>query len=258
MSTAISNSTRTSITSAHLEDAELSDLVLAYQREASGDIAEEILKRCDRLIRNRVQRLMRPDCSFDDLYQVARVAVFRAISRWRPDGGAAFPTFATRTADGALKRYFRDSMWDVHVARPAKNLALRVSTFTRYFETDHGRSPTPAELADFAGMTEEEVMQGMQAGSAYRIDSIDVPLGEEGPTVADVLMSAPGTEPDMLLDLYDGIRELPERDRKVLYLSYFGDMTQQEIADQIGCSQMQVSRVLRRSLRAVRRQMSAA
>lgn len=237
----------------------MSELVLEYQRNASGDVAEEILRRCDRLIRNRVQRLLRPDCPFDDLYQVARVAVFRAIDRWRPDGGASFLTFATRTADGALKRHFRDSMWDVHVARPAKNLALRVSTFTRHFETDHGRTPTVEELADFAGLTVEEVQSGIQAGRAYRIDSIDVPLGDEGPTVADVLVSNPdGPEQDLLLDMYNGIKELPDRDRQVVLLSYFGDMTQQEIADQIGCSQMQVSRVLRRSIRAVRRQMSVA
>lgn len=251
MSTAIHHPTELSALS-------MSDLVLAYQRDADGALAEEILVRCDRLIRNRVQRMLRPDAPFDDLYQVARIAVFRAIDRWRPDGGASFLTFATRTADGALKRHFRDSMWDVHVARPAKNLALRVSTFTRYFETDHGRSPTPEELADFAGLTVDEVHQGIQAGRAYRIDSIDAPLGEDGPTVADVLVNdSNGPEPDMLMDLYAGIRELPERDRQVVYLSYFKDMTQQEIADQIGCSQMQVSRVLRRSLRAVRRQMSA-
>lgn len=245
--------------SADLEAADTATLVLDYQREPSGEVAEEILRRCDRLIRNRVQRLLRPDCPFDDLYQVARVAVFRAIDRWRPDGGASFPTFATRTADGALKRHFRDSMWDVHVARPAKNLALRVSTFTRHFETDHGRSPTVEELADFAGLTVEDVNAGIQAGRAYRIDSIDVPLGDEGPTVADVLVAAPdGPEQDLLMDMYNGIRELPERDRTVVMLSYFGDMTQQEIADQVGCSQMQVSRVLRRSIRAVRRQMLVA
>ncbi|CAN5181706.1 N/A [soil metagenome] len=242
-----------------LEDASLSDLVLAHQRNAESVIAEEILRRCDRLIKNRVQRMLRPDCPFDDLYQVARIAVFRAISRWRTDGGATFSTFATRTVDGALKRHFRDAMWDVHVARPAKNLALRVSTFTRHFETDHGRSPSTVELADFAGLTVEEVNAGIQAGRGYSVDSIDVPMGDEGPTMAEVLMSdRNGPELDLLLDMYNGIKDLPERDRRVVYLSYFGDMTQQEIADQEGCSQMQVSRVLRRSLRAVRRQMSVS
>lgn len=240
-----------------LERLELDDLVLRYQQDADDRVAEAILARCDRLIRNRVNRLMRPDCPFDDLYQVARIAVFRAIGRWRPDGGASFLTFATRTADGALKRYFRDNMWDVHVARPAKNLALRVSTFTRHFETDHGRAPSIQELADFAGMTVEEVHAGMQAGQGYQVDSIDVPAGEDGPTMAELLVSDPnGHDWDVVMDLYDGISALPERDRQVVLLSYFGDMTQQQIADRIGCSQMQVSRVLRRSLRAVGRQMA--
>ena len=242
-----------------LAEMAIDDLVLRYQDHEETEVAEAILERCDRLVRNRVNRLMRPDCPFDDLYQVARVAVFRAISRWRPDGGASFLTFATRTADGALKRYFRDSMWDVHVARPAKNLALRVSTFTRHFETDHGRTPTAEELADFAGMTVEEVHTGLRAGQGYRVDSIDVPVGDDGPTMAEVLMSdRDGPEWDVMMDLYKGIDCLPERDKQVVLLSYFGDMTQQEIADRIGCSQMQVSRVLRRSLRAVQRQMTVS
>jgi RNA polymerase sigma-B factor len=242
-----------------LDDLSINDLVIRYQQDGEEVVAEAILARCDRLVRNRVNRLMRPDCPFDDLYQVARVAVFRAISRWRPDGGASFLTFATRTADGALKRYFRDSMWDVHVARPAKNLALRVSTFTRHFETDHGRSPSVEELADFAGMTVEQVHAGIQAGQGYRVDSIDVPVGDDGPTMAEVLVSDPeGPEWDLMMDLYAGIDQLPDRDKQVVLLSFYGDMTQQEIADRIGCSQMQVSRVLRRSLRAVQRQMQDA
>jgi RNA polymerase sigma-B factor len=248
-----------SISTPDLSGLALNELVLQHQRDPQGVIAEAILERCDRLIRNRVQRMIRPDAPFDDLYQVARVAVFRAIERWRPDGGASFSTFATRTADGALKRHFRDAMWDVHVARPAKNLALRVSTFTRHFETDHGRSPSVDELADFAGMSPEDVEIGISAGRAYRVDSIDVPMGDSGPTMAEVMMSSRSTpEPDLVMDMYEGMRHLPERDRKVVYLSYFGDMTQQEIADQIGCSQMQVSRVLRRSIRALRRQMTLA
>ncbi len=236
----------------------LHDLVLAYQEEGRDRDAEEILEMIEGLIISRVRRVLRGSTEYDDLYQVARMAAFRAIGRWRPDGGAAFTTFVTRTVDGSLKRYFRDRMWDVHVTRSAKNLSLRVTNFQRHFESDHGRTPTVPELADFAGLSIEETMEGLQAANAYSSDSLDVPIGEDGAVLGDLLPDTPrGSDRDLLMDVFAQIRDLPERERRIVYLSYYHDLTQREIAERVGCSQMHVSRLLRRSLGTVREQLSS-
>jgi RNA polymerase sigma-B factor len=235
----------------------LHQLVLDYQAHGRDQDAEQVLEMIEGLIISRVRRVLRGSTEFDDLYQVARMAAFRAMGRWRPDGGAAFTTFVTRTVDGSLKRYFRDRMWDVHVTRSAKNLSLRVTKFQRHFEADHGRRPTLPELADYSGLTIEETSEGLRAANAYTTDSIDVPVGEDGAELADLLPDpAPEVaDREVLMDIYRLIRELPQRERRIVYLSYFHDLTQREIAERVGCSQMHVSRLLRRSLKAVRTQL---
>ncbi|WP_370327083.1 sigma-70 family RNA polymerase sigma factor [Euzebya sp.] len=232
---------------------ELHELVLRYQDEGDDRDAEAVLVQIEPLILSRVRRVLRRTTEFDDLYQTARMAAFRAMERWRPDGGASFTTYATRTMDGSLKRYFRDRMWDVHVTRAAKNRSLRVTTFKRHFESDHGRSPTLPELADFSGMTIEEVHEGLEAAGAYTSDSLDVPVGEDGAELGDLIPDEqPTTDRELLMDVYEAIRDLPDRQRRIVYLSYFRGLTQREIAKRVGCSQMHVSRLLRRSLKAVR------
>ncbi len=237
---------------------QLHELVLAYQDDHREADAERILEMIEGLVVSRVRRVLRGSTEYDDLYQVARMAAFRAIGRWRPDGGAAFTTFVTRTVDGSLKRYFRDRMWDIHVTRSAKNLSLRVTTFQRHFESDHGRQPTLPELADFSGLTVEESVEGLRAANAYSSDSLDVPIGEDGAVLGDLLPDTPkGSDREMLMDVFSRIRALPDRERRIVYLSYFHDLTQREIAARVGCSQMHVSRLLRRSLKTVRMDLEA-
>jgi RNA polymerase sigma-B factor len=238
----------------------LHQLVLDYQEHGRERDAEEVLEMIEGLIISRVRRVLRGSTEFDDLYQVARMAAFRAIGRWRPDGGAAFTTFVTRTVDGSLKRYFRDRMWDIHVTRSAKNLSLRVTKFQRHFEADHGRKPTLPELADYSGLTIEEAAEGLKAANAYTSDSLDVPVGEDGAELGDLLPDVDHTVADreVLMDIYRHIRDLPQRERRIVYLSYFHDLTQREIAERVGCSQMHVSRLLRRSLKQVRSQLQEA
>lgn len=237
----------------------LHQVVLDYQEHGRDGDAERVLEAIEGLIISRVRRVLRGSTEFDDLYQVARMAAFRAMERWRPDGGAAFTTFVTRTVDGSLKRYFRDRMWDIHVTRSAKNLSLRVTKFQRHFEADHGRKPTLPELADFSGLSVEEVQEGLKAANAYTSDSIDVPIGEDGAELGDLLPDVDHSVGDreVLMDIYRLIRDLPPRQRRIVYLSYFHDLTQREIAERVGCSQMHVSRLLRRSLSAVRDQLDA-
>ncbi|MGI9016007.1 MAG: sigma-70 family RNA polymerase sigma factor [Euzebya sp.] len=236
-----------------LSKAELHQLILSYQEDQQPRVAEEILTQIEPLIVSRVRRVLRGRTEYDDLYQVARMAAFRAISRWRADGGAAFTTYATRTMDGSLKRYFRDQMWDVHVTRAAKNRSLRVSTFKRHFEADHGREATLPELADFSGMSMDEVEEGEMATNGYCSESLDVPVTEGGVELGAILPDeTTGPDRDLLMDVYREIRDLSDRERRIMFLSYYHDLTQREIAKQVGCSQMHVSRLLRRSLNKVR------
>lgn len=256
MSTAIRPS---AISGERLPKARLHELVTSYQELGLDSDAELILSQIEPLILSRVRRVLRGTTEFDDLYQVARMASFSAIGRWRPDGGASFTTYATRTMDGSLKRYFRDQMWDVHVTRAAKNNSLRVTTFKRHFEADMGREPTIAELADFSGMTIEEVNEGAGAANAYSTDSLDVPVTDGGAELGALLPDlSPTRDSDSLMDVFRELRNMPERERRIVYLSYFHDLTQREIADRIGCSQMHVSRLLRRSLRTLRSRIEAA
>lgn len=240
-----------------LGKAELHTAVLRYQEGGDPRDAEHVLDQIEPLILSRVRRVLRPNTEFDDLYQVARMAAFRAIGRWRPDGGASFTTYATRTMDGSLKRYFRDRMWDVHVTRSAKNLSLRVTKFVRHFETDHGRKPSLLELADYSGMSPEEAAEGMQAANAYSSESLDVPVSDDGAELGALLPDDPkGPERELMMDIYREIRGLPDRQKRIVYMSYFHDLTQREIAARVGCSQMHVSRLLRRSLNTVRERVS--
>ena len=243
-----------------LAKAELHAVIERFQEMRDDRDSELVMNQIDPLVLSRVRRVLRPATEFDDLYQVARLAAFRAMERWRADGGASFTTFATRSMDGALKRYFRDLMWDVHVTRSAKNLSLRVTRFVRYFETDHGRPPSTHELADYSGMTIEEVNIGMQASNAYTSDSLNVSVNEDGAELGALLPDVDklGRDREDLMDIYEQMRSLPPREQRILQLSYFGDKTQREIAEEIGCSQMHVSRLLRRSLNAMRERLTAA
>lgn len=246
--------------STRLSKADLHTVIERFQDHRDERDSALVMTQIDPLILSRVRRVLRPATEFDDLYQVARMAAFRAMERWRPDGGASFTTFATRSMDGALKRYFRDLMWDVHVTRSAKNLSLRVTRFVSYFETDHGRPPSALELADYSGMTVEEVNIGKQAANAYTSDSLNVSVNEDGAELGTLIPDSDRLHPDRedLLDIYAYMRSLPDREQRILNLSYFGDLTQREIAEEIGCSQMHVSRLLRRSLNAMRERLTAA
>lgn len=231
--------------------------VLQYQDGEEEGAAERVLRAVEPLLRSRVGRCRRPVGEQEDLMQVARLCTLGAMRRWSPEGGAAFTTFLTRTVDGGLKRHFRDTGWDLHVPRGAKNLALQVTDARRRLARQGEGAPTVAELAIEAGISEAEVRTAREAGMAYRSDSLDKPVGEGGD---DLLMLLPDpAEPpdrDVLLAVMSCARTLPARQRLVLYLTYYGGLSQREIAARIGCSQMHVSRLLRRSLARLREELA--
>jgi RNA polymerase sigma-B factor len=193
----------------------------------------------------------------DDLVQVASTGLIKAVDRFEPERGLEFSTYATHTVVGELKRHFRDKGWAIRVPRRMQELHLRLSTLVSSLNQDLGRSPTIPEIAQAAGVSEEEVLEAMEAGQAYRFTSLDAPApgGDDG---GGSLGSSIGHDDEGMVDvehrvaLSPLIAKLPARQQKILHLRFFEGLTQSEIAAQLGISQMHVSRLLARSLAQLR------
>jgi RNA polymerase sigma-B factor len=241
------------------------DLRLLERYHRTGDEAarEELIRRFLPLARQLARRYERPDEPLDDLVQVASVGLVKAVRRFDPTRGIAFSSFAVPTILGELKRYFRDSSWAVHVPRAMQERALEVNRAVTELSRDLGRSPTPAEVAEFTQLTLEEVLEAMEAATAYDSVPLEAPRPDhedgEGEGVVDRL----GAEDhgfalaEYSATLAPQLRALPERDRLVLYLRFVEDLTQSEIAERIGVSQMHVSRLIRRALERLRNDLGA-
>jgi RNA polymerase sigma-B factor len=191
----------------------------------------------------------------DDLVQVASLGLLKAVDRFDPERGLEFSTYATPTIVGELKRHFRDKGWAVRVPRRIQELHLRLGSVVSVLSQELGRSPTIGEIAQAASVSEEDVLEAIEAGHAYRFTSLDAPSGsdDEG-TLATQL----GEEDQALIDsehrvaLSPLIARFPPRERTILHLRFFEGLTQSEIAGRLGISQMHVSRLLARSLAQLR------
>ncbi|HEX6196127.1 MAG TPA: SigB/SigF/SigG family RNA polymerase sigma factor [Jiangellaceae bacterium] len=193
----------------------------------------------------------------EDLAQVAMLGLVKAAERYDPDRGTDFPRYAVPTILGELRRHFRDSCWAVRVPRCLQELSLRATDVAEQLTSELGRSPTVAEIAERIGVSEDEVLEALDAASAYSTLSLDAPAVKNqpaGPTVAERL-----SDDENPLDTVDAkqavrsvIAQLPERERRMLTLRFFGERTQREIADELSISQMHVSRLLTRTLTRLR------
>jgi RNA polymerase sigma-B factor len=193
----------------------------------------------------------------DDLIQVGSVGLLKAIDRFDLGRGVEFSTYATPTIVGELKRYFRDKGWAIRVPRRLQELSLRLNKVVATLTQDLSRSPTVSEIAKFAGVTEEEVLEALESGQAYSTTSLDAPTGSDEDD-SPLRVERMG-EDDIALgnleyfaSLAPLVAELPERERTILYLRFFRGMTQSKIAEEIGISQMHVSRLLTRILAFLR------
>lgn len=197
----------------------------------------------------------------DDLEQVASVGLVKALHRYDPEQGAAFWTYALPTITGELKRHFRDHCWTVHVPRAVQERVMHVQRTLARLGADLGRSPSVAELAEALSLGTEEVLEALEAGSAFDPRSLDAPApGEDDGSFADLLGAYDGAldaaEERALLG--PALRELSARERVVLHLRFSEDLSQSEIARRVGISQMQVSRVLRAALERIRESVKPA
>lgn len=204
-------------------------------------------------IANRYARRGEP---LEDIQQAAFLGLVKAINRFDPAVGDNFLAYATPMMVGEVKRHFRDRTWSLRMPRPLQELGLAMTPVVRDFVHRNGRYPTTAEIAEAMNLSEAEAADAIVAWASYRPVSLDVPAGEDEDAAA--LGDNLGREDPALESLVDGqalrplIDELPERDRTILLLRYFGNKTQSEIGAEIGLSQMHVSRLLRRSLERLR------
>jgi RNA polymerase sigma-B factor len=226
--------------------------------QSSEDLVTEYLP----LARRLALRYRYTSEPIDDLVQVASMGLVLAAQRYDPSRGASFPSFAVPTIVGELRRHIRDHGWSTRVPRSVQENVLRIASAVDDLGASLGRSPTPRELAEAAGLNVEAVLEAMLATSAYEATSLE---GSQDPdderTDPGVIIGVdePGyAQVERAADLWPAVRELPEDERTVVALRFLGDLTQSQIAARIGVSQMQVSRLLRRALDRIHKTTGAA
>jgi RNA polymerase sigma-B factor len=214
---------------------------------------DELVKRFLPLARKLAHRYRGGHEPYDDLLQVASLGLVKAIERFDLDRGNAFSSFAVPTILGELKRYFRDLGWSVHVPRGAQESALKVEEAQQKLSSRRGHPPTVPELAEYLELSVEEVLQALETAGAHHSASLDAPHTDDDGS-SGTLASSFGEE-DARFELIDegltiaaAAKQLPVHERRVLHLRFVQDLTQTQIAERIGVSQMQVSRILRHAL----------
>ncbi|MFR0356133.1 RNA polymerase sigma factor SigF [Streptomyces sediminimaris] len=227
---------------------ELAGLPPGPRRDAlRGQIVEAWLPMAERL----AGRFRSRGENYEDLRQVASLGLVKAVDRYDPERGNAFESYAVPTITGEIKRHFRDHMWTLHVPRRVQDLRNRVRFASQDLsQTISGRRPTTAEIAQHADLSEEDVQVGLEALESFTALSLDaeLPGSDDGYSLSDALGS-PDAALDTVVDresVKPRLAALPERERAILYMRFFGDMTQSRIAEQLGISQMHVSRLISR------------
>ncbi|HEX4979400.1 MAG TPA: SigB/SigF/SigG family RNA polymerase sigma factor [Acidimicrobiales bacterium] len=237
-----------------LPAAEASRLFSEYRRTRDPAIRERLVGAHFGLAASLASRFSSRNETPEDLHQAALLGLVHAIDRFDPDRGVQFTTFAWATISGELKRHFRDRTWGVRVPRRLQELYLNTSEATDSLTHDLGRSPTVAEVAERVGCSEEDVLEALEARAAYRLGSIDAPVGSDD---ADAGMQLPESEQgfgrvEQRVVLDGLLNRLPVRERQIIHLRFNEELTQAEIADRVGVSQMHVSRLLSGSLQKLR------
>jgi RNA polymerase sigma-B factor len=239
------------------EDAD--ELFARWQQRKDPAARDALVRRFLPLARNLARRYNRSSEASEDLFQVASLGLLKALDRFDPAMGHPFPSFAVPTILGEIRRYFRDSGWSVHVPRGAQERALKVRDAQEIFANERGHAPTVNQLAEYLELDMEDVIDALQAGQAYEALSLDAPRpGAEESGGAMTYGDGLGREDGRyeLVDLDATISavldRIPMRERHILHMRFVEDLTQTEIAERIGISQMQVSRLLRRSLEQLR------
>lgn len=234
---------------------ELRERFRSLRAEPNQALRSELINEFTGLAAYFARRYDRRGVPREDLHQVAMLGLLNAVDRFDPEMETRFVSFAGRTIDGEIKRFFRDRTWSVRMPRRLQELHLRVRRASEELSHTLGRPPTVSELAEHIGVDIDEVLSALDAGNAYRADSLDRPaLGEEDRR--SDLAALDGDAGFVAIEqrslVQDLLASLPERERRILELRFFQEMSQTEIATEMGISQMHVSRLLRRTVEQLR------
>jgi RNA polymerase sigma-B factor len=236
---------------------ELESTDIELRRQAA---CEMLVARYDHLVRSCVRRYRDSPEAADDLMQVGYVGLMKAINNFDPAVGGSLSAYAQPCVSGEIKRHFRDKRWQVRVGRPAQELRLRIRAALGELTQQLARTPGTAELAQYLHVSEAEVAEAQLASLAFEATPLDAPVLPDG-TGASIseLMGAEDPSLDQAIDMdavWQHIEELPDREQRLLMMRFYGNMTQEQIAQRLGISQMHVSRLLSRALGYLREQIA--
>lgn len=228
-----------------------SSLLRRYQTAHDLDARDELVRKYLPLVRSLARRYSYTSEPLDDLCQVGAMALCKAIDRYRPGCGASFKAYAVPTIVGELRRHFRDTGWALHIPRSLQERARRLGIALNELSNKLGRSPTIGELAQWTGLSREDVIEGLEVRMAYDAASLDASSQNEDENAWVAQLGAEDDSFEMVelsAVLERTMRALPERERMLLHMRFSEDMSQSEIAKRVGVSQMHVSRLLRRAV----------
>jgi RNA polymerase sigma-B factor len=233
------------------------DLLRRYHSDGDLEARERLIEQYLPLVRSLARRYSYRGEQLEDLVQVGCIGLIKAIDRFDIDRGVELTTYATPNIIGEIKRHFRDKGWSVRVPRGLQELNVRLSHILEELTVQLERSPTIAELAQAADIEEEEVLEALESGQAYATLSLSAPASGDESSDLDPLESLGELEHEYEVSedravLAPGLRALDDRERRILHLRFFEGLTQSQIAQQIGISQMHVSRLIRRALEKIR------
>lgn len=234
-----------------VSDQEASEAVRSTARDELVQLHLPLVEHCARRFRNRGE-------PFEDLVQVGTIGLIKAVDRFDTDRGVEFSTYATPTIIGEIKRHFRDKGWAIRVPRRLQELRMQISASTAELNQSLGRSPTPSELAEVIGCSVEEVIEGIESSNAYSTLSLDAGSDSSDDGGSLSMLDTMGVDDDGIehVELRESLKplleQLPPREKNILMLRFFKNMTQSQIATEVGVSQMHVSRLLTKTLEHLR------
>lgn len=239
-------------------DAATPELFAEYQRTQEPEVREKLILAHMNLVRYLARKFANRGEPLEDLIQVGTIGLINAIDRFDPDRGIRFATYATPTIVGEIRRYFRDRGWSMKVPRRLQELSLAATKATDELTQELNRSPTMKEVADRLEVSEDEALEAIELGELYQLPSLDSARGEESDDSRAVLADYVG-EADTELErferrarLADALKALPPRERQIIQLRFFRNLSQTEVARRMRISQMHVSRLQHRALDRMR------
>lgn len=240
---------------------DIEQMALDYKKNPTPEAMEELLKAMDPLIKYWCQTQCYLPWEREDLQQVARIAVVGALERFDPEKEIRFKTFAYRTVSGKIMNYYRDSTWRVAIPRKYRELSTRITRAEGEYYQQHGNNPTTEQLADILQMDKGELKEAIEAKQASQTTSLSEQLNDDEGNVPELYLGAVDSNLDSVelkKDLKEAMEVLNEQQKKVIYYRYFEDLTQSKIAEMMGVSQMQVSRLEKSALEKIRGLMKVA